>query len=155
MPNSNKIPDSLLKSLEASTLLMTTLLDDIKDHSTSLALVQVKLESLTSNVDSLSKIVREGNGQASMVTRLALVEKVTEDIEEGLDELKAEMVKDLDELKTCFKERELDEKTEDEKSKAFKRERLLARMKVVAVAAPGLVALAMMVAKIFMGEITP
>jgi len=155
MTTSNKIPDELLRSLEATTVLMSTLLDDIKEHSTSLTLVKAKLESLSDNVETLSHIVRDGNGKGSMITRLALVEKATENIEDSLDDLKVELRKDLEELKDCMKEKEKDEKTEDERTKEYKREKMLARLKIIAVAAPGLVALALMLIKMFTGAETP
>jgi len=155
MPTSNKIPEELLRSLEATTVLMSTLLDDIKEHSTSLTLVKAKLESLSSSVETLSHVVREGNGKGSMITRLALVEKCAMDLEKGLDDLKAELRKDMDELKDCIKDKEEEEKSEEEKLREFKREKMLTRLKIIAVAAPGLVALALMLIKMFTGVDTP
>ena len=151
MPTSNKIPEELLKSLEATTVLMSTLLDDIKEHSTSLTLVKAKLESLSESVETLSHVVRDGNGKGSMITRLALVEKATENIEDGLDELKRELRKDLDELKSSI----ADDRSEEEKLKEYKREKMLTRLKIIAVAAPGLVALAMMLIKMLTGTDAP
>ncbi|HEA46221.1 MAG TPA: hypothetical protein ENH99_00370 [Candidatus Pacearchaeota archaeon] len=147
----NNIPDELLKSLESTTTLMKNLLDDIKDHSTSLAIVQAKLESLGGSVETLSHIVRDGNGRGSMVTRLVLIEKVTEDIEEHFDELKDEIKKDIDEIKRVIIKEKEEEKDDEEKVKAFKREKMLAKLKVIAVAAPGLLALVLLLIKMFLG----
>ena len=152
MPTSqNNIPDELLKSLESTTTLMKNLLDDIKDHSTSLAIVQAKLESLGDSVETLSHIVRDGNGRGSMITRLALIEKTTEDIEEHFDELKDEIKKDIDEIKRVITKEKEEEKGDEEKIKVFKREKMLARLKILAVAAPWLLALVLVIIKLFLG----
>ncbi len=152
MPTSqNKIPDELLKSLESTTTLMKNLLDDIKDHSTSLAIVKEKLESLSSSVEILSRIVRDDNGKGSMITRLALIEKTTEDIEEHFDELKDEIKKDIGEIKNAIEKEKEEEKSDEEKIRVFKREKMLTRLKILAVSAPGLLALVLVLIKIFLG----
>ena len=97
---SNEVPE-LLKSIEALMTLMQGLLGDIKEHSTSLAIVKERLESLTGNVEALSHVVRDGNGQGSMVTRLALIEQSIENIEKGFDELKEHVREYTPEIIAC------------------------------------------------------
>src|SRR5271157_60330 len=97
----DKIPPEILKSLETVTLLMENILADIKDHSTSLAIVKTKLEDLTENVEVLSHVVRDGNGQGSMVTRIALAEKSLEDMEEQINELKDEVNSSLRDMRVA------------------------------------------------------
>jgi len=154
MPTSenNKLAEELAKSLESATTLMQDLLGDIKDNATSLALVKAKLESLSDSVEALSHIVRDGNGRGSMMTRLALVEKAVEDIDAHFDNLKKEVDESIKELKACIEEekdaREATEKTEKE----YKREKMLTRLKIAAVVAPGVIALAILLIKMLMGE---
>src|SRR5271157_4277084 len=91
--------DSLLKSLQSVTALMQNLLSDIKENSASLAIVKTKVDSLKENVEVLSHVVRDGNGEGSMITRLALVEKSLEDIEEEFHEMKETNAATLREIK--------------------------------------------------------
>ena len=81
----NDLSQELAKSLESATSLMNDLLGDIKDNATSLATLKVKLESLSDSVESLSHIVRDGNGKGSMVTRVALTEQSLGHIEDSFD----------------------------------------------------------------------
>jgi len=134
MPDSQSPNDNmsdLLKSLQSVTTLMNNLLSDIKEHATSLALVKAKLESLTENVDTLSHVVRDGNGKGSVMTRLALAEKSLEDIEEEFHELREENVASVKEIKRCIeKERNIGKRSEDEEKK-FKREKYMATAKIL------------------------
>ena len=93
------ISPELLKSLEAVTLMIQNVLDDTKEHATSLAILKAKLEDLAENVGTLSHIVREGNGKGSIVTRLALIEKSSEDIEEEINDLKESVSLSIRDLK--------------------------------------------------------
>lgn len=153
MPTSqnSQIPEELAKSLESTTHLMQNLLGDLKDNASSLATVKSKLESLSDSVEALSHIVRDGNGKPPMITRLALVEKSAEDIEKYFDEFKTEMTKTLDELRICIKEDKKEIEHTKEEEQEFRRERMLAKLKIAAVVAPGLVALAIVLIKMVAG----
>jgi hypothetical protein len=153
MPTSQNdtLSEDLAKSLEAATALMQDLLGDIKDNATSLAILQAKLESLHDNVESLSHIVRDGNGKGSMVTRLALIEKSVEDVEKSFDELKGELGNSLKEIKDSINEEKRTEKEDEDKEKEFKRQQMITKLKLIAVIAPGAIALAIVVIKLVMG----
>jgi len=155
MPTSenNKLAEELAKSLESATTLMQDLLGDIKDNATSLALVKAKLESLSSSVEALSHIVREGNGKGSMITRLALAEKTLEDIEEHFDKFSEEVHTAIKELKATIDEEKTLRSQEQKSEKEYKREKMLAKLKVAAVVAPGAIALAILIIKMLMGEL--
>lgn len=148
----NTLAGELAKSLEAATTLMNSLLVDIKDNASSLAIVKAKLESLSDNVESLSNIVQDGDGKGSMVTRLALIERSIEDIEEGFDEIKSGVHRALKEIKESIKDDKKTEKEGENKEKEFKRQQLLARLKILGVIAPGAIALAILIIKMLMGE---
>lgn len=154
MPTSenNKLAEELAKSLESATALMQDLLGDIKDNATSLALVKAKLESLSSSVEALSHIVRNDNGKGSMITRLALAEKSLEDLEEHFDKFSDDVCDAIKDLKTNIAdEKELHAKAEMS-DKEFKREKMLAKLKVAAILAPGVIALAVLLVKMLMGD---
>lgn len=151
--DNSKLAEELAKSLESATNLMQELLGDIKDNATSLALVKAKLESLSSSVEILSHIVRDGNGKGSMVTRLALVEKSVENIESNFDELKKVLQEAMGELKEALEEHEEEDAKIHEQITDYRREKSLAKLKVIAVVAPGAIALAIILIKMFMGEL--
>lgn len=148
MPDSQNPNDNmsdLLKSLQSVTTLMNNLLSDIKEHSTSLALVKAKVESLTENVETLSHVVRDGNGKGSIMTRLALAEKALEDIEEEFHELKEENVAALRDIKRCIeKEKNAGKRTEEEEKK-FKREKWMTTAKIVGAALAAFTALGLQI----------
>ena len=149
--NNNDLSRDLARSLDSATSLMSDLLGDIKDNATSLAVLRVKLESLSDSVEALSHIVRDGNGNGSMVTRVALTEQSISQIEETFNEFKDEMCTAIKEIKSELEEEIKEEHDIAEKERIFKREKLLTKIKVLAVVAPGAIALAAMIIKLVMG----
>lgn len=139
--NNHELAEDLAKSLEATTSLMQSLLGEIRDNATSLAVLKEKLESLAGTVKGLSTIVKDGNGKGSLVTRFALIERDIETLEEHLEEYK----KDLD-------EEVVNVRNEREKLEEFQRERTLNMWKVTAVAIPGIISLIITLIKLFSGE---
>lgn len=150
--SNNKLTEELARSLESATMLMQSLLGDIKGHSTSLAIVKAKLESLSKNVESLSHIVRDDNGNGSLVTRLALIEQSIDGVESGFNGLKSEVDVALKEIKATIKEEKDIEKKDEDSEKEFKRQQLLAKLKILAVIAPGAIALVVVIIKMLMGD---
>jgi TolA-binding protein len=125
MPSNNNIElaEDLAKSLQATISLMQNLLGEIHDNATTLAVLNERLESLNTKVESLSHIVKDGNGQGSLVTRLTLIEKDLTELDEKVDgEVKAARV-------------------DKEKIEEYDRQKKLGIWKFAAVAAPGIVAL--------------
>lgn len=149
----NNLSKDLAKSLESATSLMHDLLYDIKDNATSLVMLKVKLESLSDNVESLSHIVRDSNGKGSMVIRMALIEQSLTHIEESFDELKNEISEVVKEIKLEIYNESQVEKEYLNKEKEFKREKLLTKLKVFAVVAPGVIALTIVIIKMIMAGI--
>jgi len=132
--NHEELVQDLAKSLQATSALMQSLLSEIRQNSTTLAVLKEKLESLRENVNTLSEIVRSGNGRGSLITRLALVEQSLGTLEEQIDEYSREVLEAL----------KLEKETERNKS--------LGKLKVVAVAIPGIVSLIIIMIKLFMSE---
>jgi hypothetical protein len=147
--NSNDNMSDLLKSLQSVTTLMNNLLGDIKEHATSLALVKAKLENLTENVEILSHVVRDGNGQGSVMTRLALVEKSLEDIEETFHELKEENASTLKELKRHIEKEKTSITRSAEEEKKFKREKWMTTAKILGAAIAAFAALGLQIFQLY------
>ena len=139
--NNEELVKDLAKSLQITSTLMQSLLTEIRQNSTSLAVLKEKLEALKDNVDGRSSIVRNGKGTGSLVTRVALVEQSIKNIEETLDEFN----KELNEEVLTVQEKE-------EKDREYNREQNINKLKVAAVAIPGVVSLILIIIKMFMGE---
>ena len=143
--DNSAVSSELLKSLQSVIILMQNLLGDIKDHATSLAMVKVKLESLTENVDILSHVVRDGNGKGSLMTRLALAEKSLEDIEEEFHDLRGEVSGSIRDIKRYIEnEKQNIKKTEVEEAK-FERAKTMTKLKIFGALGAGILALALQV----------
>ena len=152
LDSNNKLAEELAKSLSASTSLMKDLLGDIKDNATSLALVKAKLESLSSSVDVLSKIVRSDGGKGSVVTRLALAEKTVDDMKEYFNKFNDEVNSAIKDIKKSIEEERKEDEEKEDTGKAFIREQTLSKLKIAAVVAPGIIALVILIIRMAMGE---
>jgi translation initiation factor 2B subunit (eIF-2B alpha/beta/delta family) len=135
--------DHLEESLRSTTELVQKLLDEIRENSTSVAVMKEKFESLSENVATLSHIVRNSNGKGSMITRLALAEKEIEDLNEYLKEIKTH----IEEKNIRTSELALNEKSEKRKEK---RDKLVGQAKLLAIFLPGLSALIIELVKLFL-----
>ena len=136
----NNFPPELLKSLNAVMFLMQNVLSDIREHSTSLAIVKTKLENITENVDELARVVINGNGKGSMMTRVALAEKELENIEEQINEIKDDVHNSIKELKSSIESSP--KKTEEEDSKQ-KRDKSIAKWQAIGAIFAAFVAVAL------------
>ena len=120
----------LVKSLQSATMLMQNLLSDIKDHSVALALVKAKLEALSENVELLSHVVRDGNGEGSIVTRLALIEKSLEDLEEEFHEVKDTSETAIRDIKKYVEKEKDGGKQDEDELRKLKMEKRIASLKL-------------------------
>ena len=87
----------LLKSMQHTTSLIQTLMTEFKDNAIVLATLESKLESLNENARTLSKIVRDDNGNKSVLTRIALLENDLNDLTIGYKEFKIIIYRKLEE----------------------------------------------------------
>jgi chromosome segregation ATPase len=140
-PSNNQLAEDLADSLKSTTELVQKLLDEIRENSTSVAVMKEKFESLNENVSVLSQIVKNGGGKNSMITRLALAEKSIEDLNEHVTELK----KVIEDVEVLIQEREDEKKAHEEEIKKFKRDKFIARIGFWAALIPGITALAMQI----------
>lgn len=138
--NDNGIETELSKALSETTSLAQTLLGEIRDNATSLATLKVQLDSLAESVKSLSKIIRDGNGN-SLVTRLAIVERDLKDLAGDIKyhiEHDERFEKEIHARVSSVKNLLLGEKKSDEE---FGRQKTISMLKLAAVALPGAIAL--------------
>ena len=71
----------LTEGLQATASMIQSLLGEIRDNSVALAAFNAELKNLRDTVNLLSKIVKDGNGSDSLLTRLSLAEKAIRDLE--------------------------------------------------------------------------
>ena len=133
-PNHRDLADDLAQSLKTTTTLMDSLLGEIRDNATSLAVLKEKMDILGENVQYLSNIVRNGNGQKSILTRLALIEHAMIEIKEHIGD-------------NSYSIKTLTANTE--KIEELEREKSLTKLKIFAVTIPGFLALALVIIKFF------
>lgn len=134
------VVESISGNLKHTATLVQTLLSEIRESSSSLAVLTERVESLGDTVKTLSHIVRDGNG-SSMVTKIAFIEKAMEDVYEEIIEIKNEI-----------KEEKQIKKESDEKVNEYKREKLMARLKFLAALSPGVIALIIELVSRFSGR---
>lgn len=146
--NNNQLAGDLAKSLQATTSLVQTLLGELRENAANMAVLKEKLDGIEEKVRYLSYVVRDGNGEKSIITRLALVEQELEDINEALNDNKsdrAEIQARISRVKALV---DSDKKTEAQ----YKKEKTLSWLKLIAQTAPGLVALGLVIARYFLGQ---
>jgi len=115
-------------------------MSELRDNSTALATLEAKLQALHENMQGIIKVVRDDNGNKSIVTRMALVEKELKDIDERYSNLKDEIEKKFVEVKVLLEKMSDDKEVEKEKAdkeKEFGRDKIITVLKII----PGLLAL--------------
>ena len=145
MPYSEKsdsiiIVEGLTQSIQSTTTLVQGLMSELRDNSTALATLEAKLQALHENMQGIIKVVRDDNGNKSIVTRMALVEKELKDIDERYNNLKDEIEKKFVEVKVLLEKMSDDKEIEKEKldkEKEFGRDKVITILKII----PGLLAL--------------
>ena len=144
----SNIPEELLRSLDATTLLIQNLIGDIKEHSSALILIKAKLESLNENVEILSHIVRDGNGSGSVITRLALAEKTLGDLEDSLNDLNNKVDDECKCIKQTIDNNKNFEMQERKLERKLNQDRVMGKVKVLAIIAPGIISLIVILLKL-------
>lgn len=83
--NEEQTLEKLAHGLESTSRLAQALLHEIKESEADFAAVKTELAILRDNVKSLSKIVREGNGEMSMLTKIALMDQEIRNLIRSID----------------------------------------------------------------------
>ena len=141
--NNDAIAGDLASSLKVTTSLMKEVVAEIRDNATAVAVMREKINSLGDSVETLSHIVRDGNGKGSMITRMALAEKTIEDLEQSIDDFK-EAIRDI---KDCVIDEKKTESETLELKKRYRREKRIEKIKFWAAVLPGMVSAGALVLK--------
>jgi methyl-accepting chemotaxis protein len=81
----------IANGLSTTTELIQNLSTELKDNTIELATIKADLTNVTEDVKSLSRILKEGNGTAPVLSRIAILETKAQKIEElnfSISELK-------------------------------------------------------------------
>ena len=78
--------ERLAEGLDGTTKLTHTLLIQLRESESDFAAVKTELSILRDNVKGLSNTVRDGNGEASLITKIALIEHKIDIIDKWLDD---------------------------------------------------------------------
>ena len=85
--NQNFLIKQIASGLATTTELIQSLSTEIRDNSIELATIKADLTNVTENTRSLSKILKEGNGTAPVLSRIAVLEINSKRIEDTLEEI--------------------------------------------------------------------
>jgi hypothetical protein len=92
-PN-NQLIQQLAAGLNSTSALIQGLLREIRENSLTLASFEGELSGLQRTVTSLNRVLQEGDGKASILTRVALLEStvaaLAKNLEVALEEQKVE-----------------------------------------------------------------
>lgn len=127
----NPYYEGLIESIKVTSVLIQALTKDLKNNEVSQATLKARVDAVDEGLRSLMRLVRDGNGSNSIMTRLALIE---EDVE-GLGDRDAEFRKYV-----YAKVEEWEghnRKVSTNKRLAYNRERVLTVLKIL----PGVIAL--------------
>jgi chromosome segregation ATPase len=131
----------LSDNLKATSNLIERLLTEIQGNGNALAILKEKVTVLEDVTEKLNHVLRDDNGSKSMITRLALLEAALEDMYEEFYDLSKELASSIKETHRLIEKiTTADKRNETEKVK-LKRERFIAKVKLWAVAIPGVVAI--------------
>jgi chromosome segregation ATPase len=78
--------ERLAEGLDSTSRMTQSLINELKESESDFAAVKTELGILRDNVKSLNNIVREGNGTASILTKIALIERQLQEIEKWTSE---------------------------------------------------------------------
>lgn len=103
--NSDIMLEQLAEGLESNTKLAQGLLRELKESERDFAAVRTELNILSDNVKSLSRLVRDGNGEMSLLTRIAVIDQKVQDIQKWVDNHPKEhtlLIAKIDDLNSRF-----------------------------------------------------
>ncbi len=90
----NQLIQQLAAGLQSTSALIQGLLREIRENSLSMASFEGELSGLQRTVTSLNRVLQEGDGKASILTRVALLERnykeLAADLQSALDDQKKE-----------------------------------------------------------------
>ena len=97
-PN-NQLIQQLATGLQSTSALIQGLLREIRENSLSLASFEGELSGLQRTVTSLNRVLQEGDGKASILTRVALLESHAKEMAKDLRTMAKDLKAHLEEQK--------------------------------------------------------
>jgi hypothetical protein len=97
-PNSQLI-QQLSVGIQSTSALIQGLLREIRENSLTLASFEGELSGLQRTVVSLNRVLQEGDGRESILTRVALLEKEVEAMAKGMAAMVADQKKEADQAR--------------------------------------------------------
>lgn len=81
----HEIIQKLAQGFEENNKLTQTLIDEVAESESDFVSIKTELSFLKGNIQSLSEIIREGNGAASIITKIALIEQRLDVIDKWIE----------------------------------------------------------------------
>lgn len=78
--------EELVNGLESTTILIQSLLEDIKENSEIIGALKSEMEDMGSQLKLMEEIIRGGSSNQSLLTRFALLERDVQDILKDLEQ---------------------------------------------------------------------
>ena len=135
--NSNFIYEELRDSIRTTASLIQNLMTEIKNNEVSTATLETRLEAIDQNVQMLTRIVRDGNGTKSVITRLALIEDAVKDLFDRDTEFRKFVYSKFKEEQDQVDREEWTRRNEQRARVKYDRSKILTMLKIV----PGVVSL--------------
>ena len=129
----NPYYEGLIESIKTTTSLIQSLNKDLKDNEISLATLKTRLDGVDDGLRNLTKLVRDGNGSNSIITRLALLEDDVSDLTNRDADFRKFVYNKVEELHDSIRKDE--DKTEEKQS--YGRDKVIGILKIL----PGVIAL--------------
>jgi septal ring factor EnvC (AmiA/AmiB activator) len=136
----NPYYDGLIESIKTTTNLIQELTKDLKSSEISQASLKERINQIQKDVETLTHIVRDGNGEKSIMTRMALAEDDLRDMRDRDSEFRKFVYGKVEEINTMMMKIESEaekKKSEEENRIEFNRSKILTILKIM----PGIIAL--------------
>jgi hypothetical protein len=96
--NQNFLINQVASGLATTTELIQSLSSEIKDNTIELAIMKADLANVTKDVRTLSKILREGDGTAPVLSRIAVLESTSTQLSTSISTAEASFAESKEKL---------------------------------------------------------
>ena len=90
---------------EDLALILQTFIDETKDAKIVIARIENEIKRLKEDISGLNKIIRDGNGQPPLITRIAVLEEKISELKSHIESIEAESTGKSDRFSKCPKPR--------------------------------------------------
>lgn len=85
--NYNFLINQIASGLSTTTDLIKGLSHELKENSIELAIIKTDLNNVIGDVNTLSKILKDGNGEAPVLSRIAVIENTIDQTNKSIDDI--------------------------------------------------------------------